>query len=201
MKQHLGHNKKSEGHAVRLTVFGDILDNTVEKSAQRRLQEDTPIGLTFADFFSDSPAAQAHREKLAKAVVPDRPREMKQSAVDERERLIGEYLHAHPAETRENAIHAVYSSNEGLYARCWKEETHSVHGGRLSEIYSRASATFGVDQEGQPITKADVEAVVVRKALMVLAKSARATTLNDAIGTVLASDPDLYQQWRAATYV
>ncbi len=165
------------------------------------------MSLNFHDFLTDSPAAQAHRAAhpiAAKAAVPDPPRQTpERTAVAERERLIGEYVHAHPAETRANAIEAVYQANDGLYDRCRKEETFDIHGRRLSDIYARATASFGVDRFGNEVGKSalDIEADVLRRAALVLAKAARGTTVDAAIAAVFAADPALYQQYRRASYL
>ncbi len=164
-----------------LTIFGDV----VRKSAGGEMRNrDTTRVVTV-----DMP------QLLKKAAAPTIEKATK-SAVDERETLIADYLHAHPAETRTSAVDAVYLANAGLYERCRREETVDGHGRTLTEIYDRATASFGVNTLGPIAKAADVTAEVARRAAMVVVKSASRTTLDAAIAATFTADAALYERWR-----
>lgn len=178
---------------------------------------------TFQDFLDNTELARTHRARtkkggedvaakkgkldlsgidfavIAQRIIDDAIRKATETAVDERERLIATYLHAHPAETRVNAVNAVYTATPGLYERCRKEETVDTHGQTLAEGYRRVQV-FGVDAQGRPISKggrvhsADEE--VHLKIGMVLQKSGAALTYEQAMNVMFENQPELYQRWK-----
>jgi hypothetical protein len=135
--------------------------------------------------------ANRRRFLLMKADGGDMEKAEKETpAVQEREKLIAAYLYKHPAETRTNAVNAVYQANPGLYERCRKEETNTKHGQTLSEIYDRVKVS-GMEKS------ADAE--VLEKASQVMSKS-EDLTLAQAQDIVFRENPGLYERWRQESY-
>jgi hypothetical protein len=126
-----------------------------------------------------------------------RPSPSDRSATSEVEYRVGVYLSANPAATRGEAINAVFSADRALYDRYRGETVIDKHGRTLAETYGRATASYGVDQQGREVKKYEVNAEIFRRASQVVAKG-EATTMESAIGAVFSSDPDLYQQYRAS---
>jgi hypothetical protein len=163
--------------------------------------------LTFWESLNDSPTAVAYRSTLVKRVTPYRPAQMPQSAGSELAEKVAALLHAEPHLTRPLAEDQVFRSTPGLWERVREETTVSVHGGTLKQIYARVrqgvetgQVGFGVDQQGRPVTKANVDAEIARKAAYVIAKSTGAVSFDQAAAAVLNADADLHRRWREANY-
>lgn len=172
--------------------------------------------LTFDDFLRDTPAAVAFRkdhrpssrvtapalalskadfdrlealiQDVTRVVRVEKATKTTKTAVDERETLIAQYLHANPAETRANAVNAVYTANAGLYERCRQEETVAGQGKTLREIYDRVEVVGKSDAES-------VDAEVARRIETLVAKTAGATP-QQAAAFIFREDPGLYERWR-----
>jgi len=179
---HIGHTKADleKGFSMpRSTYFDEMLKCDVEYDDERYNE-------------------QTARRLVRKAATPPRsPQDT--SAVSEREELIGQYLHSHPAATRIEAANEVYRQHDGLYERCRLEETVDSHGRALKETYGKATASFGVDARGN-IQKAMGDLELEKRVLLVLSKARQGTTYADATAAIFRDDPRFYAEWRQRTY-
>jgi hypothetical protein len=198
---HVGHAKNNTRGDLKkglsmATYYDDLLKRTVEYDEQH--DEQTAKRLV----------RKAASTKMVCKATPEeltvQPSSQDTSATSEFEALLGQRLSAHPEETRAVATVAVLAANPDLFAKYRAENTWSDHGATLGQIQQRASASFGVDHRGNPVAKAaalaEVNAIVMRKAAMVLTKCSTPVSMERAIAAVFQHDPDLFRAWRAATY-
>lgn len=95
----------------------------------------------------------------------------------------------------------IFRENPSLYARYREESTLTTHGETLRASYARSHGSFGVDQRGVEVTKSQaIGDEIFAKATCVLAKSAEISTFEQALDRVFLQQPELFDQYRRASY-